>query len=121
MTDKVGADDSNFDLVSLQNDHNTSFNHYNSAHIPGVPLELTEEFGHVFAQHSRAYQKCMYTRQEHHRNMKHAVTDLENRLKTLKKDSNALAERMLDTNEIIEGERKKWKELLHGEKAKMYT
>ena len=88
--------------------------------IAGVPIHLNAEFASLFANHDRGYQRAMHTQHEQHAALKGAADGFAERLEALRRESNSLSEKMMDMNEIIEGEKKRWKERLNKEAQAMY-
>lgn len=71
-----------------------------------------DEYAHIITKHDRAFQQIMNDRQIKYDALANASGDLSNRLVVVKEKANEVAEKLMEVNQIIQGERKRWKEKL---------
>lgn len=76
------------------------------------PLNTSQSYQHLFAQHDRQFQQVMHMRHEQFKALEEAASDLTRRIEAAKQKSSEIADTMLDITGIIEGERKRWKDKL---------
>ncbi len=71
-----------------------------------------DEYAHIITKYDRAFQQIMHDRQSKYDALANASGDLSNRLVVVKEKANEVAEKLMEVNQIIQGERKRWKEKL---------
>ena len=84
------------------------------AAVEGYELSLRPfqtEHATVFAQHDRSFQQIMHQRHEQFRSIEDAAADVSRRLESTRTKAAELAAAMSEVNEVIEQERRRWKEL----------